>query len=768
MVRRWLCLFAVLRPSFVFGLIIAYLPLTSISWMPGSRMFGNLFVDYQIAQGFWFGLALYGAVWATMLTACIMLDGERDLEDRWMENLPKNQRRATIPMKHPSTFIWFSTLGIPGIVMVVWKAVDTIWCLIGLVVGIALAYLCMDFVIYLIARHASIRTGRPYQILPWPPLRLWKLLPEFLFRWLETIVEWVDRVSARIAKGIGVVPQEFFRANARQTDPHLVDDQLFAVASLIGVSLLYLSLSFILNPEWWHSGDWLPTAGFIYALFLPLIWLISAIWFHLRRYRLVLFVVILFPMITSLPFFVDPSHTYDISSVRDPMPLMPLDVAAPPQKSARPERKNLIVVSASGGGILAAAWTTKVLTALHSAYPEFRDELRLLSTVSGGSVGAAYYATAHCGASPQGPLPRAVLEGALSNSMESSLADAAYGFAFPDFIRIFLPILPGRDRGRLLQDRWRDIAWSGRTVACSDRLSDWKPDILKGIRPGVVFNSTVLETGERIAITPISTLRTKWQGNTSHSKLHQNRLYYARTLSSFLNNTDRDDADNVAGDLYTVDVWTAARLSATFPYLSPAARATSNDKLTKDISRLHLVDGGYSDNYGVASALDWLAAVKENVEGCGKLPFDRIALVEIRLREDNPLNRPPYGAWRAEWAGPLLGLMHSWDFSQVARNDTELNRMLDSFKRYMMAECSIRLESFVFVMTTEGPLSWRLSEEQKQDVDKAWLAEGENQRGVRVCLDFLRYVKRIDANDKEVTESLGGPCTEVPRYKRKE
>jgi len=52
----------------------------------------------------------------------------------------------------------------------------------------------------------------------------------------------------------------------------------------------------------------------------------------------------------------------------------------------------VIVVAASGGGIKAAAWTTRVLTGLEESNPRiFGGSIRLISAVSGGSVGAMYF-----------------------------------------------------------------------------------------------------------------------------------------------------------------------------------------------------------------------------------------------------------------------------------------------------------------------------------------------------------------------------------------
>jgi hypothetical protein len=56
-------------------------------------------------------------------------------------------------------------------------------------------------------------------------------------------------------------------------------------------------------------------------------------------------------------------------------------------------------VAAAGGGIQAAAWTARVLTGLEEICAEkrpgrFVQSLKLLSGVSGGSVGIMYFVTA--------------------------------------------------------------------------------------------------------------------------------------------------------------------------------------------------------------------------------------------------------------------------------------------------------------------------------------------------------------------------------------
>src|SRR6266446_4439123 len=138
--------FAVQRPFYVLGALVAGFPFTAIDGFPGHAMLGNLFVEYYFTLAFWLGFALFGAVWAIMLTACLNLDGERDLADRWTYNLPREERRVTIPIKDAFTFMAFTALGLPGVGMTIAYADpgSRLGVVVGLILGAALAYLCMD------------------------------------------------------------------------------------------------------------------------------------------------------------------------------------------------------------------------------------------------------------------------------------------------------------------------------------------------------------------------------------------------------------------------------------------------------------------------------------------------------------------------------------------------------------------------------------------------------------------------------------------------
>jgi hypothetical protein len=362
--------------------------------------------------------------------------------------------------------------------------------------------------------------------------------------------------------------------------------------------------------------------------------------------------------------------------------------------------------------------------------------------------------------------------------MRSSLASTSYGLAFPDFRRAIFPVFVDEefDRARLLENDWRRIGNCRKQArnmpvvefrefcrntpeAEREKLvwfSDWLGDIQRGDKPAVIFNTTVMETGERVAITPLSTLQSDWAGRMRYPPRRKN----ARTLSEFLSGRDDNDApaDPSKADKgqkknptcpqhrngYDIDVWTAARLSATFSYVSPAARAACFDKKSRSSSaenslgRLHLIDGGYHDNYGVASALDWLsAALEPNRNESKQLPVSRIALVEIRAKPDIPADTAQ-NEWSSTWLGPFWGLFNSWGYVQISSNDTAVNRRIADFKNRLSTSAEgVQFESFVFISDRTGPLSWHLSEEQKASLRSSWNTDA-NQKVLAKLLEFLR------------------------------
>jgi hypothetical protein len=807
--RRLFIYFAVLRPCFLIAFIIIYLPLTAAAdGVPGNSMLANLFVDYDLPKAFWFAFALSGAVWALMLTTCLTLDFARDRQDQqgskqpWIPDPGPENRWVTIPICRKSIFWLFTLLGAPAVLIVVLRATSAPfaslagltargYALAGVIIGGLLSYILMN----LVAAFALAENDQ-YQVLPWRPID-WMADQLKRFGAARAAVESLGRRLGKFAKATRrgfsamlarVAPGEIFEEQSRLLKP----DHFFATVSAVSVFITYGSIYWLFKPTGptrWPLEE-LPPAGFIFALLLPLIWIISALWSWLGRYRLAFYLALGISFVLSwlATHFSNPAHTYDVAAIEDAQPLEPRNIFQP---LVQREQKNLIVVAASGGGILAAGWTAQVLTKLHAAYPDFARELRLISAVSGGSVGAAHYVNSiseilGLSAGTQ----RAALEEVAEDAMRSSLASTSYGVAFPDFKRAILPFIVDEefDRARLLEIDWRRIANCRRQIAKAPGLhlnfrefcrnipedqqeklvwfSQWKADIQRGDKPAVIFNATVMETGERIAITPLLSLRRNWPGRLAEPPRHD----HAQTLSQFLSakreteakgdatKADGGEAKNptCAGakyeNGYDIEVWTAARLSATFSYVSPAARAACFDSGSRtrhsagenSPGRLHLIDGGYHDNYGVASALDWLSAT---VEAYGKepLPVVRIALVEIRAKADIP-KETAQNEWSSAWLGPFWGLFNSWGFVQMSSNDTAVNQLISAFKhRLGKSQDGVQFDAFVFIPRGPGPLSWHLSEEQKANLRSSWDSE-ENREVLQQLLAFLNSTPKEAAS----------------------
>lgn len=776
--HRALAYFAVLRPSFIFGAVMVYLPLTAVHpSVPGSSMLANLFVEYGFWKGFWFGFALFGSVWALMLTACLSLDlardrqrslnGEKlrelqdsfgshwlkiktelvDTRDNWLPDRP--DRRVTIPIRSYRTFILFTLMAALTVIIVVWRAADPLYAFAGLLLGGAVAFVSMDLVAGLL-----YSTANPRPVLPWTPIlrgRFWR----------------AETVRRRFSQLMKFAPKEVFDTETG----YLKDDHFFAALSTAAVVCIYTIIYWLFKPSGiGYSLENIPPAAFIYTLLLPMIWIVTALWVYLSRYRLVfLAVVIATLLLTRLATMHriesaigGPTHTYDVVPEQNRL-------------AANPPGTKLIVVAASGGGILAAGWTAHVLTQLHQTYPAFAQELRLISSVSGGSVGAAHYLNAFEEISQLESVTQRnqALEAVANDAMRSSLASTAYGVAFADFRRIVFPFFADQefDRARLIEADWRRIA-NCRRAAIAQNIDDsvfaefcrkqdaaltkknrWisqlRTDLaVKPQLPTLIFNSTVMETGERIAITPIASLHSQWHGSNENPPRHA----YARTLTQFLSATKtnaaidpskQDSGAQKSGSCdpeqfrngYDIDLWSAARLSATFSYVSPAARAACFDPRNVErqaanddsLGRLHLIDGGYHDNYGVASALDWIAAQQDRE---GNLPFERIALIEIRAKPDIP-GANARTEWSSAWLGPFWGLFNSWGFAQSSANDTAVNQLIARLRQR-----KICIDSFIFVPKWSGPLSWHLSDEQKILLRRQW-QEGSNPTTLESLKKFL-------------------------------
>jgi predicted chitinase len=311
-----------------------------------------------------------------------------------------------------------------------------------------------------------------------------------------------------------------------------------------------------------------------------------------------------------------------------------------PDRQAYVDEYPVYIVAAQGGGIYAAYQTGTFLARLQDICPAFRDHLFAISAVSGGSVGAAVFAsglqlTHNEGSAllPAGPCPQITtflrreqpapdmeqpkaletyVQRVLSPDFLSPLVAATL---FPDFSQRFLPV-----RVPFLLDRATALEYALETAADNvsrnnllkeSYLSHWKSDRSS---PALILNATDAASGRRVVLSPFL-LGFRTSGDRAESLIN---------FQTLRNSEKREERLNIR-------LSTAAVISARFPWITPAATVRTEDRqLFGPVNKIRLVDGGYIDNSGVETAL----SLKDALE-----PIIRSLNAEIDSKRVNRTNK---------------------------------------------------------------------------------------------------------------------------------
>lgn len=467
-----------------------------------------------------------------------------------------------------------------------------------------------------------------------------------------------------------------------------------ALVALLAVVLWLGTGWFALNVDLGYP-KWVFTLSYLVMLLLLLCAVLPGITFFFDKYRIpVLVPVMALPLLVSQCATSD--HFYQLhaaEAIPPPTPGEALGAAG---------RHDAIVIAINGGGIQAAAWAAQVLTGLEErARAEglrgFADSIRLVSAVSGGSVGAAYFLNQYD--PTRGFRPGADLAGVREAAASSSLHAVGWGLLYWDLRRPYLPWLVGRfnDRGFALERAWR------RVEGLDARLSTWRAGVREGRRPAVVFNATAADIGNRFLFS-----NTKVEEKDGQSDFHQS--YPGKDVL----------------------VSTAVRLSATFPYVSPVARAFDG-RLSPD--EPHLADGGYYDAYGVSSLVDWLNTALLDTKSSQEITS--VLIVEVRgdkrpepKDEENPdparrrdkdrKTGSDSRSWSYQLHAPIGAMLEVRTAGQIAHNETELC-LLE--RRWELEGRRLRIDRVLFEFPEANPpLSWHLTRHEREKIRDQWTA----------------------------------------------
>ena len=471
----------------------------------------------------------------------------------------------------------------------------------------------------------------------------------------------------------------------------------------------------------------------------------------------------------------------------------------------------LIVVTAGGGGLHASAWTAAVLARLETAFDRaspgsFHRSLLLASTVSGGSVGLfSYLREIQPGWVPDFTRMQIAAQC-------SSLEAVGWGFAYYDLPKAFVPILPffvppstgdgDLDKTPLFKDR----TWSLRKAFARNAYNEfcvdtWRRDrgepLPGGFRgllasslkhqsdaeelekkltlrsllpskgnifPAFTMNTTSYEDGLRFLLAnyriPDPDTTQGWPDARPNYKARSFLATYSTGISN---------AGEFAPDL---PLATAAQLSAAFPYISSAARVPMS--IDSQVNALHFVDGGYYDNDGTASVVEFLRYALAPTPSAGKDVCQvwsreeetkassrklRILLIEIRNSGDDlggELDQWPAHTSAQTPANlltqlfaPPLGLWQAGHESVTGRNRIALAQLEHALADRLEVHRVVFADSHAIPDVHTDPLSWSLTPNQRREVQHSASSDPEVRRRYQEALTWFTKKRAAWDNDAD-------------------
>ena len=620
---------------------------------------------------------------------------------------------------HPVlTFILGS---LPAVILLICTGARTIglgfrWKLVLSVAGFAAA-----IALVIVAKLVQLALTDP-SATPYPPPYL--VFPAYLFSPLQKLFDltycWSSASSRRVKKGFNSLAQWPLQILQDAGQGYLVDGNpppgeplRLRSGHVFALSLAVIAFGFYLGIGYGKAyisvtPNRVPALAYLLLFTIVLCWTLGAFTFFLDRYRFpLLWILGVLSLITTFTpvsdhFFRVVPLDHRMDHMMSPAEFLRLRTAT--------GHKRLVFVATAGGGIQASAWTVQVLTGLEEGCStkqppcQFRDSVTAISSVSGGSLGSMVYARSY-----SHQLPQFSPEQLRENATASALDEVAWGWTNPDVARAVSPWFWNReiDRGWALERKWAEVNGlrDTKTGFGDTLLSTWASEAYAGM-PALIFNSMIVETGQPVVFSTSDFARKK----------------NGRSLRNFY-------------DLYSnppypdVRVATAVRLSASFPYVGPAARPNIKSPMAPDY---HFVDGGYYDNYGINSLLEWLEDAYKDT----RLRHDVPDILILQIRPFTVAAEPQGSrhGWGYQVSAPVQGLMKMRDTAQDARDATDMQL----FARYNGSrDLHIWTARFGFPgkdSCAHAPLSWKLSEAQTKCITDSWRTLQESHDPMITCV----------------------------------
>ena len=583
------------RYSTLFGLILFCLPLAATL---APSIAANLFVMN------WLGATLVGLTatlyaWAIVYTfrlTWLSVPLRCKLSFNRGENWKAAAKKIVTELNKKNYVIvdlWLATfsivLAVPLFAYIIYRAVDWwVYNLIGVLLGVLLAFLLRTATWYLWGKNRKYKE------------KLWvEDAKEFD---ISSTTNFLSKVSAVFLE----VYLDFDIAPAMR-----IIHKRAAWFALLTCFLVLLPLGVVYHPSYGLAPE-LPAIVILIALLSAMTSLFGLLGYVFDKDRIPVVLVMLI-LVVGIQFLIPNKHVYETGAWPDNSNTS--SSAALHQRIGKmDESKPVVMVAASGGGSRAALWSTHVMEQLQLEIPQFKEQLGVVSSVSGGSIGQMYFWDKYYFKEGQAPEASSAAE-------SSSLTATVWGLTFLEAPRLLFSsnVIKG-DRGWAQEKTWQQLLNQP-----EKKISHLYENVKNGEWPIPVFNSCFQETGQRFLISPVAL---NSDANLNSAAKNDNNLNnpdgkFATVISPF-----RDSVVDLNLDMKLV---TAARLSATFPYATPQSQSDVTIQVEgepTETQKLHAADGGFYDNSGVITILEIIDRFREkHSEESNEV---KIALVEIR------------------------------------------------------------------------------------------------------------------------------------------
>ncbi|WP_435008993.1 patatin-like phospholipase family protein [Tundrisphaera lichenicola] len=383
--------------------------------------------------------------------------------------------------------------------------------------------------------------------------------------------------------------------------------------------------------------------------------------------------------------------------------------SAPPPK--------LAVVCVTGGASRSAYWSAEALDRLGKRIAGFDEAVRVISGASGGMIGTSYYVKflkekreeeerlGRAFTHPERQKDRDWVGEIPVNSLNQVARYISLRMGFSALANLVRPALglPRYDRGIELERTWRGIY--------DLRFDDLYELEAAGRIPSLIFSPMTVEDGRRLLISNLDLTRL----NSPDPHPREMVLNEGGQLD-WRNDGSGDSLYSLSAVEYSkfypapwkLRLSTAARMSASFPWVSPAVNLPGSPPL-------RVVDAGYYDSYGVSVAVSWLYQNREWVQA------NTSGVVLVQLRDatsfDDRFGYPPepsrlsplaiLGSGLQVVTSPADAALKARETSSMFRNDQEVALLAKLFER----DCkkgfftTVVLENAAISTTLDDPIS---------------------------------------------------------------